>query len=181
MKILAGSNKGRYLKVARSGMRPTKAIVRSAIFNILNTKIDNAKIIDIFAGTGALGIESLSRGAQFCVFIENHPAALIENIRKLNLRTSTMVIKQDFRPALKRLHGMKFDIAFIDPPYKTEFILETLRLLYFYELLTDEGIVIAEYTHFNRLTKPEEYITLREKRYGDTLISFLGINYNKKE
>lgn len=181
MKIIAGLNKGRYLKVAKSGIRPTKGIVRSAIFNILSRQIKNVCVIDIFAGTGALGIEALSRGARSCTFIENHPAVLIKNIKELNLQSKVKIIRQDFRPALKRLRKMKFDIAFIDPPYKKEYLAETLKLLCFYSLIAKNGIIVAEHTYFNRCTIPSEYIILKEKRYGDTLVSFLKLKDNNKE
>ncbi|MEO0205507.1 MAG: 16S rRNA (guanine(966)-N(2))-methyltransferase RsmD [candidate division WOR-3 bacterium] len=181
MKILAGSNKGRYLKVAKTGIRPTKAIVRSAIFNILRDCIYNADVIDIFAGTGALGIEALSQGARTCVFIEQNPKVLLENIKQLKIQKEIQVIRQDFRPALKKLLGKKFDIAFIDPPYKKGFLVETLRLIYFYGLMRREGIIVAEYPYFNRLVIPQEFIVLKEKKYGDTLLSFLRLKYNNKE
>jgi len=175
MKILTGSYKGKQLKVSKTGIRPTKAIVRSAIFNILREKINDASIIDIFAGTGAMGIEALSRGARFCIFIEKNPATLLKNIKALNLNDRTRVIKLDFRPGLKKLRGMQFDIVFIDPPYKTEYFNETLKLLYFYRLLKEESIVVVEYSHFNSGPTIEEYEIIKEKKYGDTIISFLKL------
>lgn len=181
MKIISGLNRGRYLKVRKTGIRPTKGIVRSAIFNILGKKVNNSGVIDIFAGTGALGIEALSRGAKFCTFIENHPAMLIENIKKLNLQEKTKIIKRDFRPALKQLSGTKFDIIFIDPPYKKNYLVQTLNLLYFYSLIAKDGIIVAEHTHFNPWTVPPEYDILKEKRYGDTLVSFLALKEKNRE
>lgn len=181
MKIISGLNKGQYLKVTKTGIRPTKGIVRSAIFNILHEQVNNACVMDIFAGTGALGIESLSRGAKFCTFIENHPAILIENIKKLNLQAKTKIIKKDFRPALKQLRKKKFDIIFIDPPYKKNYLVQTLKLLCFYSLIAQNGIIVVEYSHLNPRAIPSEYIVLKEKRYGDTLVSFLALKESKKE
>lgn len=181
MKIISGSNKGQYLKVARAGIRPTKGIVRSAIFNILGKQVNNAFVIDIFAGTGALGIEALSRGAKFCIFIENHPSILIENIKKLNLQMKTKILKKDFRPALKQMRETKFDIIFIDPPYKKDYLAQTLKLLYFYALIAKNGIIVAEHSQHHPRTIPPEYIVLKEKKYGDTFISFLALKENKKE
>ncbi|MGQ9465342.1 MAG: 16S rRNA (guanine(966)-N(2))-methyltransferase RsmD [bacterium] len=181
MKIIAGLNKGRYLKVARSGMRPTKGIVRSAIFNVLGKKVNDAWIMDIFAGTGALGIEALSRGAKFCTFIENHPKMLIKNIKELGLTAKTEIIKKDFRPALKQLHKKKFDIIFIDPPYEKDYLIPAMKLLHLYSLIAKNGIVVAEHTHFNPCVFPSEYILLKEKRYGDTFVSFLTSKGDDKE
>lgn len=181
MKIIAGLNKGKSLKVARSGIRPTKGIVRSAIFNILGKKVNDAWILDVFAGTGALGIEALSRGAKFCTFIENHPKILIKNIKELNLTAKTEIIRNDFRPALKQLRERKFDIIFIDPPYEKDYLTHAMKLLYIYSLIAKNGIVVAEHTHFNPCTFPSEYILLKEKRYGDTIVSSLTLKEDGKE
>lgn len=180
MKIISGSLKGRYIKVVKTGLRPTRAVVRSAIFNILGERIKNAYILDIFAGTGAMGIEGLSRGAGFCVFIEKNPAALLKNISALNLLEKTQVIKQDFRPGLKKLKNSEFDIVFIDPPYRVDYLYATLRLLYFYKLLHSDSFVIAEYGRFSSVSIPEEYETIKERRYGNTVISFLRLKRGKE-
>jgi 16S rRNA (guanine966-N2)-methyltransferase len=175
MRINTGSYKGRRLKVSKTGIRPTKAIVRSAIFNILGEKINNAFVVDIFAGTGAMGIEALSRGARFCVFIEKYPFTLLKNIKEMDLDKRIKVIKLDFRPGLKKLRGTEFDIAFIDPPYKTEYLHEALELLYYYRLLKKDSIVVIEYAHFNPFLNLDEYNIIKEKRYGDTIVSFLKL------
>jgi|UniRef100_A0A7C6EGP9 16S rRNA (guanine966-N2)-methyltransferase len=175
MRILTGSYKGKQLKVSKNGIRPTRAIVRSAIFNILGERINDASVVDIFAGTGAMGIEALSRGARFCIFIEKNPATLLKNIKALNLNDKIKVIKMDFRPGLKKLRGMQFDIVFVDPPYKTEYLYETLELLYFYHLLKENSIVVVEYSHFKPCPVIEGYEIIKEKKYGDTKISFLKL------
>ncbi len=179
-RISAGKNRGKRLSVARAGIRPTRGIIRSAIFNMLGETIANAAVLDIFAGTGALGIEALARGAQFCVFVDNHCATLIKNVRNLDLQDKILIISQDFRPALKRLRSRKFDIVFIDPPYMKPYLNEALNLLSFYELVAENSIVIAEHTHFNRCIVPVEYTIIKEKRYGDTLVSFLSLSHKKK-
>ncbi len=181
MKIGAGKRKGQRLAVARSGMRPTRSVVRSAIFNVLGSTITEASILDIFAGTGALGIEALSRGAKYCVFVDNRCTTLFANVKKLNLQDRTLIIEQDFRPALKRLQSTRFDIVFIDPPYRTQYLNEVLKLLSFYKLVAENGIVVAEHTRFNRCIIPDEYTVIKEKRYGDTLVSFLRLHKNKEE
>lgn len=175
MKVIAGINKGRHLKLSKMRIRPTRAMVRSAIFNVLGERVKYARVIDIFAGTGALGIEALSRGARFCVFIENQPKALIQNIRMLNLQNWTKVINLDFRPGIKKLSGMKFDIVFIDPPYKSSYLNQALKLLYFYKLLSKDSIIVAEHSYISPGIIPDEYKILKEKKYGSTLIYFLQI------
>ncbi len=175
MRILTGSYKGKILKGPKTGIRPTKAIVRSAIFNILGDVINDAIVIDIFAGTGAMGIEALSRGARFCIFIEKNPGVLLKNIKALDLNDRIKVIKQDFRPGLKKLRDMVFDVVFIDPPYRTGYLNEALKLLYFYNLLKEESIVVVEYSNFYPCAIDERYKVIKEKRYGNTLVSFLKI------
>ncbi|MEO0129193.1 MAG: 16S rRNA (guanine(966)-N(2))-methyltransferase RsmD [candidate division WOR-3 bacterium] len=175
MRILTGSYKGKILKVSKNGIRPTKAIVRSAIFNILGENINDAFVIDIFAGTGAMGIEALSRGARFCIFIEKNPAALLRNIKALDLNDKIKVIKMDFRPGLKKLRGMAFDIVFIDPPYRTGYLNETLALLHFYNLLKEESIIVVEYSNFYPRSIDNRYEIIKEKKYGDTIVSFLKL------
>lgn len=175
MRILTGSYKGKKLKVGKSGIRPTRALVRSAIFNILGEKINDAVVLDMFAGTGAMGIESLSRGARFCIFMEKNPTALLKNIKALDLNDRIKVIKLDFRPGLKKLRGMKFDLVFIDPPYRTEYLNEALELLYFYHLLKEESTIVIEYSYFNPCSIIEGYEIIKEKQYGDTIVSFLKL------
>jgi|UniRef100_A0A7C4TDQ2 16S rRNA (guanine966-N2)-methyltransferase len=178
MRVITGSKKGKQLRVAKSGIRPTRGVVRSAIFNILNEKVVDAMVIDIFAGTGALGIEALSRGARYCIFVEKNPHSLLKNIDSLNLKEKAKIMKMDFRPALKKLTNQKFDIVFIDPPYRTSYLKETLKLIYCHNLLNIDSIVVAEQSKFNPCVIPEEYQVLKEKKYGDTIISFLKL---KKE
>ncbi|MCX7994398.1 MAG: 16S rRNA (guanine(966)-N(2))-methyltransferase RsmD [candidate division WOR-3 bacterium] len=175
MKITSGEYKGRCLKVAKSGIRPTKSIVRSAIFNVIGERVIDATVIDIFAGTGAIGIEALSRGAKFCVFIEKNPQTLLKNVERLNLWEKVRIIKQDFRPGLKKLKGMEFDIAFIDPPYRKEYLSEVLRLLHFLCIIKKGGLVVAEYSAFLPQSFPDGYCLLKTKKYGDTIVSFLEL------
>ncbi len=164
----------------KKGVRPTKGIVRSAIFNILGEHIKNAWVIDIFAGSGALGIEALSCGAKFCVFVEREPMILLKNIKELGLQKKAKIIKQDFRPGLKRIKSMKFDIAFIDPPYKKSYANEALRLLYFYNLLNENSIVVVEHTHLKPLLIPEVYEIIKEKKYGNTSVTFLQLKRSER-
>ncbi|MEO0138148.1 MAG: 16S rRNA (guanine(966)-N(2))-methyltransferase RsmD [candidate division WOR-3 bacterium] len=175
MKILTGIYKGRNIKTAPTGIRPTKAIVRAAVFNILGDLVIDASVLDIFAGTGAMGIEALSRGARFCVFIEKDPHVLFKNIKMLKLQKQVRVIKQDFRPGLKKIKDMNFDIVFIDPPYQRRYLTEVLKILLFLNLITKGSVVVAEYSGFNLPSIPEEYSIIKTKRYGETMVSFLKL------
>ena len=139
IRIAGGAYKGQRIKVPKKGIRPTKGLVREAIFNILGEKIKGAKVLDIFAGSGALGIEALSRGANSCVFIEKSPKTLLYNIEYFTLKTKTKVITGDFRAGLKKLKQQKFNIIFLDPPYQKNYNECTLTSISQYELMSLVG------------------------------------------
>ncbi len=173
MRIVGGRNKGKRIKVSRRGIRPTKGIVREAIFNIINKKIDSAEALDIFAGSGALGIEAISRGARSCVFVEKNPKILLQNIKNFFLMNNTKVIKDDFRIGCKKIKGKKFDIIFLDPPYNKNYVGQTIKLISQHSLLKESGIIVAEHRPEEKFTLPENFSILKDKRYGDTAVTFI--------
>ena len=122
MRIIAGALKGRVLAPVQGRTRPTAARVREAIFNILGAAVAEARVLDLFAGTGALGIEALSRGAAAAVFVEDHPEALKglrRNLETLGLVERSQVLPLPVAAALRKLaaRGEPFDLVFLDPPY----------------------------------------------------------------
>ncbi len=178
MRIAGGQNKGRRLKVSKKGIRPTKAVVREAIFNILSKKIHDADVLDVFAGSGALGLEAVSRGANSCVFIEKIPKTLIKNVKKLSATSKIQVIRGDFRVGLKRLKTAKFDIIFLDPPYHRNYIEKTTKLVLRYNLLKDKGIIVAEHSSDEELFLPDGLLILKKKYYGETAVTFIARDDN---
>uniref|UniRef100_A0A7C4TAZ7 16S rRNA (Guanine(966)-N(2))-methyltransferase RsmD n=1 Tax=candidate division WOR-3 bacterium TaxID=2052148 RepID=A0A7C4TAZ7_UNCW3 len=173
MKVTAGLKKGQILKVSKRGIRPTRGIIRQAIFNIIGERIQDALVLDLFAGTGAFGIEALSRGARDCIFIDKEPAIIIKNIQRLKLQTCSRIIAKDFRPALKKLKNNEFDIIFIDPPYNTDYLPTALKLIQNLRLLKDNGIIITERRAGIIYKIPENYRIVKEKKYGDTEVDFI--------
>src|SRR4030042_6276579 len=134
MRVIAGALKGRRLAPVQGRTRPTAAKVREAIFNILGGAVTAARVLDLFAGTGALGIEARSRGAREAVFVEDHPEALKvlrRNLDDLDLKDRAVVHPVPVRQALKTLavHGEDFDLAFLDPPYGGEKAITALNAL----------------------------------------------------
>ena len=122
MRIIAGALKGRVLAPVQGRTRPTAARVREAIFNILGAAVAEARVLDLFAGTGALGIEALSRGAAAAVFVEDHPGALKglrRNLETLGLLERSQVLPLPVAAALRKLaaRGEPFGLVFLDPPY----------------------------------------------------------------
>lgn len=174
MRIVGGKAKGRRLKVSKKGTRPTKGIVREAILNIIRSIVHESHVLDIFAGSGALGIEALSCGAKHCVFIEKNPKALIGNIARLSLGESALVISTDFRAGMKKLKGQEFDIIFLDPPYSKRYVEKVIGLIAQQHLLKSGGIIVAEHDPEEEFAVPEGYSIQQQKRYGDTKVTFLG-------
>lgn len=180
MRIIGGDNKGRRLKVSKTGIRPTKSIVRQAIFNIIGSRVNAARILDVFAGSGALGIEAISHGAANCVFVEKRPKTLVENIDKLLLSDRTEIIGSDFRAGLRKLKERRFDIIFLDPPYHRDYLEKTLRLVVSHNLLNTGGVIIAEHSPEDNFVLPDHFSVLKKKQYGDTAVTFI-IQSNKNK
>jgi 16S rRNA (guanine966-N2)-methyltransferase len=177
MRIIAGALKGRVLAPVQGRTRPTAAKVREAIFSILGAAVLEAQVLDLFAGTGALGIEALSRGAGRAVFVEDHPGALkalSRNLETLGLRDRGRVLPVPATAALRQLaaRGERFGLVFLDPPYGGGAAAATLEALGGSSLLLPEVWVVAE--HSRRETLPESIGILKQhtlRRYGDTQVA----------
>ncbi len=177
MRIIAGVLKGRVLAPVQGRTRPTAARVREAIFNILGAAVAEARVLDLFAGTGALGIEALSRGAATAVFVEEQPAALKglrRNLETLGLAACSQVLPLPVAAALRQLaaRGEPFDLVFLDPPYGGEVAAATLIALATSPLLLPQAWVVAE--HSRRESLPEVIGGLAQqtlRRYGDTRVA----------
>jgi 16S rRNA (guanine966-N2)-methyltransferase len=174
MRITGGFHKGRQIKIPKRGVRPTKGIVRGAIFNVIGFHIQNAHVLDIFAGSGALGLEALSRGASSCVFIEKNSTILRENIKNLYPHAPTIhIISTDFRAGVRKIATRQFDIIFVDPPYRKQYIQKTLALIMKYHLVRNNGVIIVEH-HSDEVVKVPESLSLhKKKKYGETTVSFI--------
>ncbi|MBQ0017397.1 MAG: 16S rRNA (guanine(966)-N(2))-methyltransferase RsmD [Clostridiales bacterium] len=150
MRVIAGKFKGKKLsEFELETTRPTSDLVKGACFNILGEKVNGSVFLDLFSGTGAIGIEALSRDAKICYFVENNKDAvkLIEkNIKSCNIENYKL-IKTDCFEALKNLQreNIKFDIIFLDPPYKTDLAEKCIRLIQKYDLLNKNGIIMWEH------------------------------------
>lgn len=179
MRVIGGAAKGRRLSTLQTmALRPTPDRVREALFNIVGSRIEEAAVLDLFAGSGAIGLEALSRGAREVVWVEQHEAAcrLIEkNLRTCGLHAQASVRRADVRQALPALKaaGKRFDLIFLDPPYQSSLVEETLRQLGDGALLNADGQVVAE--HFFKRELREQYGHLRRTRvarFGNVALSF---------
>ena len=186
MRITSGIFKSRIMG-APKGIRPTLDNVRKAIFDILGEAVKGAKVLDLFAGSGALGIEALSRGAASCAFIDNSRASvrtIKDNLEALGLgRTpSAEVIYADSLAAIGRLAGDKasFDLILMDPPYYREMAKKSLSLLGSCDILAETGVAVIEHSKHDSMPGSSGNLKLlRTARYGDTLVSFYRRDQDK--
>jgi 16S rRNA (guanine966-N2)-methyltransferase len=178
MRLTGGLDRGRKLRAPRgAGTRPTGAKVREAIFNVLGPPPGDA-VLDLFAGTGALGIEALSRGASAAHFVERDARALTSlrrNLRELGLADRARVHAGDARATLRQLNeqATRFGWVFVDPPYAGGLVEPVLALLAGGDLLASGAVIIVE--HDKRHLPPESVgdVHLTDRRfYGDTGVSF---------
>ena len=178
MRVIAGALKGRRLAPVKGRIRPTAAKVREAIFSILGEAVADARVLDLFAGTGALGIEALSRGAEAAVFVEDHPEALRvlrRNLEDLGLTAQAQVLPLQVNTALKKLaaRGPCFSLAFLDPPYGGGVAAGALAALAAADLLAPQAWVVAEHSRRETLPESMDGLIRRElRRYGDTQVAF---------
>jgi 16S rRNA (guanine(966)-N(2))-methyltransferase RsmD len=179
MRIIAGEFKGRRLVTPRGATtRPTADQVRIALMDTLGPRLPDARVLDLFAGSGSVGLEALSRGAAHATFVERDPravAALDANIRTLGVEPRAVVARGDVARQLGRLAtgGRRFEIVFLDPPYGLDLGEQALAALAPGELVAPEGIVIAQ--HFTKRPPAAEYGMLRAfrtRRFGETTLTF---------
>ena len=181
MRVVAGTQKGRDIKNPQGwDCRPTSARVREALFSILSAHVAGAQVLDLYAGTGAIGIESLSRGARHVVFVENQAKTawiLRDNIERCGYTRQCVVLTRNvetFLTAPPAWHDpLAFDIVFADPPYQRTDLTQLLERLSLSGALAPDGRAILE--HETRRPVPTRVGSLtqtRQARYGDTTLTF---------
>lgn len=179
MRVIAGKCRGRRLSgFTGLSIRPTSDKVREAVFNILPGGFPFKKVIDLFAGTGAMGIEALSRGAEEAVFVDTDSKAV--SIIKKNLEAcgleNAVILKKDVLGSIRFFSrkGTGFDLIIVDPPYDTSLFEETLKAVDKARLLTRYGVLVAETSRRAPLKAGLENLeVMDERKYGDTLVYFL--------
>ncbi len=178
MRIISGSLKGRVVKGYNiEGTRPTMDRVKESLFATIQNKIKNSIVLDLFAGSGNLGIEAISNGAGYCYFndINKECIKIIkENINNFAIADKSFVINKDWNSCLLFLanNNVKLDIIFLDPPYKMDCLNDVINNILEYDLLNDYGLIICEVSN-NYL---EDYPTLKQiknKNYGDKSVIIL--------
>lgn len=178
MRIITGDFKGRRLEMpVGNDIRPTTEKVKEALFSILTGRVEGAVCVDLFSGTGNLGLEALSRGADKCYFCDSSRDSL--NLTKRNIAMCkaeewSVVLPGDFEKTLGRLHekGEKIDIFFLDPPYKDGLYEKCFELIDEYDLLDEDGVIIAEHNFRDRFPETFSGFNLvKERQYGTIVLS----------
>lgn len=179
MRIIGGTARGRSIVApAGSKTRPTQDYVRESLFNIIRWDLPDARVLDLFAGTGALSLEAISRGAKEAVMIDmDHAAcaAIKKNMETSRLGGQCRLIARDYRMAIDALarEGQRFDVVFIDPPYRMENTGEMCAALYDKELLSDAFMIVVEHRRGMPPLLDERFEAYDLRKYGDTEITFV--------
>ena len=177
MRVISGKYKGKNLiGFDIDGTRPTMDRVKESLFGMIQNKIKNSIVLDLFAGSGSLGIEAISNGSIEVYFIDNNIELI--NIMKKNtqgMMDKIHIMKSDYKSALElfKNSNIKFDIIFLDPPYKLNLINDCLNLIIKYNLLNKEGNIICEYETEN--IENEALKLTKEKRYGSKNIKIFEL------
>ena len=185
MRVIAGSARRLLLK-APDGMdtRPTADRVKESLFNMLNPDLYGCAFLDLFSGSGAIGIEALSRGAQRAVLVDASMecAGIIkQNLEVTKLGENAEIINEDVYAAIERLgrRGDKFDIIFMDPPYAAGYYVPVMEAIKKADILAAEGYIVAESAKGVDFTAAEGFKIFKERKCGPAVINFLNLEEEK--
>ena len=189
MRIISGKFRGKKLiKFNKEGIKPTTDKMRESIFNIvisylkINEKNNNLffekfNVLDIFAGTGALGLEAISRGAENVTFIEksrDNLRVLYKNIDLLKVSEKVKIIKRSIRK-VKKIDG-QFDLIFMDPPYQMDLIIKkTLKKILDFKITKKETVIVIEYAKKKKIVIPKDFKIIKKKDYGNSSIALIQL------
>ena len=180
LRVVSGKARGTNLySLEGLNTRPTLDRVKESLFNIIQKQLVDAKVLDLFAGSGALGIEAISRGAQSVVFCDKSFEAvniIKKNIEKTHFANQAKILNKDYKNCLQTLKN-EFDIIFLDPPYKADFAVEAVKEILNQNLLAEDGIIIIETDEEQRELKKLEEININVydlRKYGRAKLIFLN-------
>ncbi|MGB2600502.1 MAG: 16S rRNA (guanine(966)-N(2))-methyltransferase RsmD [Candidatus Omnitrophota bacterium] len=178
LRIIGGQFRGRKIKHPETvTVRPTKDRIREAVFNMIAEHVPGASVLDLFAGSGAFGLESLSRGAERVVFVEQDSSCssvLAGNISSLEVEAQTAIIRKDAFKSIELLNEDKegFDLIFSDPPYNMGMAKKTLIMINHYDILNPSGLLIIEHHRREEISDLSGNVSLcKQKTYKDISIS----------
>ena len=182
MRIISGKARGTKLYTLEgTNTRPTLDRVKESIFNIIQNEIEDSTVLDLFAGSGAIGLECLSRGAKKAVLCDKSKEAIEiikRNIEKTHMEEKAKVINLDFETCLEKVKNEQFDIIYIDPPYATDYIFKSLMKIKEFGIAKNESLIIIETDDEQRILKEIGNIEIKivdKRKYGRATIIFLEI------
>lgn len=178
MKVISGLYKGRNIEgFDLDGTRPTMERVKESLFAIIQNNLQESTVLDLFSGSGNLGIEALSQGAKYAYLVDANTKAtktIKRNLETINI-SNAEVINMDYLKALDYLKtkNIKLDLIFLDPPYKTSYIEKSIDLITKNELLNEDGLIICESDSLDRIVYNDNYKIIKDKKYGDKWVVIL--------
>ena len=178
MKIISGIYKGRKIEGHDiDGTRPTMERVKESLFAIIQNNIPESIVLDLFSGSGNLAIEALSQGSKYAYLVDSNKKAtnyIRKNLQNIRIENAE-VINMDYKKALEHLakKNVKLDLIFLDPPYKTNYIEESIKLIEKYQLLNEDGLIICENDSLDRIIYSNNFTSVKEKKYGDKWVVIL--------
>lgn len=176
MRVISGTLKGRMIKGYNiEGTRPTMDRVKESIFGSIQNYVKDSVVLDLFAGSGNLGIEAISNGGKYCYFIDNNKEVikvLKDNINTFKIEDKCSIELNDYKKALDNFksNNIKFDIIFIDPPYKYKIIDDLIKIILKYNLLNNNGILVLEFQLDNISDDYSGLELLKRKKYSDKYV-----------
>ena len=181
MRIITGKARGLHLNVPKNyDVRPTADRVKESLFNIIGSKVVDAAVLDLFAGSGNLGLESWSRGARLVQFVDNSRVSLRlteSNIQKCRAEAECKVLKHDAEAEVDLLYkqGQRFDLVFVDPPYNKGWVQKILVKLEKNPILAESGWLVAEHSMHDdiAIAVSDGYEIFRRQQYGETVLTFI--------
>lgn len=172
MRVISGNLKGRNIKgYDIDGTRPTMDRVKESVFGIIQNNIKDSICLDLFCGSGNLGIEAISNGSKLCYFVDNNPKVtkvVEENIKSLNIKDNSKVLNLDYKRSLKyfRDNNITFDLIFVDPPYDYHVIEKVIKYVDEYNLLNVDGLLILEFEKENLEEAYGNLKLIKSKKYS---------------
>ena len=173
MRVISGKLKGRVIEGDNIlGTRPTQARIKESLFAMIQDRVVNSVVLDLFAGSGALGIEAISMGCSMSYFVDHQSKAyniINKNISNLDIKDYSKIYKQEYSSFLKNIKE-KFDIVFLDPPYDTDYIDRSIKLLLEYDLLNKDALIVCESSDMKKIPNNDKLKLRKERKYGDKYI-----------
>ena len=178
MKVISGIYKGRNIEgFTMNGTRPTMERVKESLFAMIQDYLEDSTVLDLFSGSGNLGIEALSEGAAYAYLVDHHKIAyetIKKNLKNIGIENAKSYLL-DYLKALKLFQeeNITFDIIFLDPPYDTDYIEKSLKKIKEYQLLKKNGIIVCESNSLDKIVYEDMYTMIKNRQYGDKNIVIL--------